>query len=44
VRFQEEKSLLGVNGGEYKGKVVDNEWKGLSKGLEKRKGERGEGA
>jgi hypothetical protein len=36
VRFHEEVSMRSVNGRRYTGKVEDNEWKGLNKGLEKR--------
>jgi hypothetical protein len=36
VRFHEEMSMQSVNGRRYMAKVEDNEWKGLSKGLERR--------
>jgi hypothetical protein len=36
VCFHEEVSMRSVNGRRYMGKVEDNEWKGLSKGLERR--------
>ena len=39
VRFHEEKGMQSVGGGEYVGKVTDNEWKRLDRGLRRRMGE-----
>jgi hypothetical protein len=38
VRFSDEKDMLGVTGRREIGRVVDNEWKGLARGMSERMG------